>query len=194
MHALACYTFKTMPLCHCKRQLQMTNAACGICLMADGDLWLTAPCGFAGARFHTACIAKMASLRRCPHCNVAIGAEREIKCLAEAWMSRGGFWDDGGGAFVELQRGSLQYGLREQTTLTNIIAVVLGVMMKKRCCVCVFQSDEATRCFSCSDTSASRFVVTLRRTALYGRRGRILSDGYTLCASRKRVSGRFKPQ
>ena len=185
-HALECVAFKTI----CILKKTRMKSPCGICLMLDGDLWQTAPCGFAGARFHVACIAKMVSLRRCPHCNVAIGAKREIECLAEACMSRGGFWDDAVGSFVEFQRGSIQYGICEQTTLTNIVAIVLGVMMKKKCCVRVSQSDEATRCFSCDDTSASRFVVTLRRTALYGRRGRILSDGYTLLASRRRVSAR----
>ena len=167
--------------------------ACGICLMSDGDLWEPAPCGYTGARFHVACIAAMSSgaLRRCPHCNAAVGAEFEIKRLAEAWMSRGGFWDDAGGSFVEVQRGGLQHGLSEDKTLSAIVAAVVGVMMKQASsCVCVSRCDDATRCFSCIDR-ASRFALTLRRTAFYGRRGRILRDGYALGASRRRVSGRL---
>ena len=178
---------------------------CGICMDRRQPLVKGAPCGFAGAWFHSECLVRLQDAQglgnwRCPHCNVPVRdadlndkivklTVEQIGALVDGWMQRDGYWSTKP-FFVKVQQG-LQYGEHETNVLTGVVAMLVEKLKKQAvCCVKVVPSENAsTHCFSCIlARRACRFSLTLRRTAFLGKQGCVVCDGYTVCARRARAS------
>ena len=176
---------------------------CNICMMpcVEGG---GAPCGFRGACFHQECLVKLqyAGIWRCPHCNVVTRSNNDDKAvalvegIADVWSNKEGVWCEKT-PFIAIEEGLQHNQVREERLFCRLVETIVEKMKKKICpSTCLHVVNTNDKCsFTCFVMhhyceAPLRFVLTLCRTAFYGKGGCILRDGYTLSARKSRTSSR----
>lgn len=164
----------------------MQQRRCGICLHEGADA--PAPCGFAEARFHGACLRKWWRAQgapRCPHCNAR---EWSLAPVLGGLLAppMDGCWARGP-VHAGLCHGAL-HGEREERAVCDAVCDVIEAM--RPAAVRVDAVDDSLVRFVCAAAGGCELEVALQRTAWAGARGERVADGFELTAVRRRVSAR----
>ena len=182
---------------------------CSICLEESPNV--SAPCGFAEARFHFHCIEKLKEIQgirfRCPHCNQEmqtaynrcwldeIWALEHLSELLKGWLLIPGIWVKKP-IFVKVQYG-MQRGEKEKRVLRCVVASFVGQLKSAikpigGVRVLSLSSNHDTsskKTFICRDNdNLHEFCIVLRRVAFIESMGRVSCDGYSLSGCRRKTS------